>query len=106
MNDFHARNAQIWAGHAIEEAEVGAADALEKGQCARALASLVRAERKTTMASTHATQVSDERLRDKARRSNDLVNAMWQEFRSKCVRGEDSGSSPFSGVRYEQPDVE
>lgn len=108
-DDFHTRNAQIWAGHAVEEAELGAGDALDKGQCNRALESLVRAERKTTMASTHATQVGDEQLRAKARRSNSLVNALWREFQSKCVRrdGDQPGSVlPFGGVKYTLPDVE
>ena len=65
--EYHARSAQTWTSHAIDEATSGASDALAKGQCARALQSLVRAERKTTMASENAVQSDDARLREKAR---------------------------------------
>jgi hypothetical protein len=101
-DDYHARNAQVWASHAVEEAEQGAGDALNKGQCNRALESLVRAERKTTMASTNATQSNNPRLKAKALASNTLVNALWREFQTKCIRrypGDHPGSVlPFGGV--------
>ena len=98
-DDYHARNAQIWASHAVEEAEQGAGDALDKGQCNRALESLVRAERKTTMASTHATQAGNEHLKEKARESNKLVNMLWREFQAKCVRVSDAPrGQPFLGL--------
>jgi hypothetical protein len=100
--DYHAHSASMWSTNAIEEAELGAGDALNKGQCNRALESLVRAERKTTMASTNATQSGNDRLKEKARASNALVNAMWREFQTKCIRrypGDHPGSVlPFGGV--------
>lgn len=101
-DDYHAHSASMWATNAVEEAELGAGDALNKGQCNRALESLVRAERKTTMASTNATQTGNERLKAKALASNTLVNALWREFQTKCIRrypGDHPGSVlPFGGL--------
>lgn len=101
-DDYHAHSASMWATNAVEEAELGAGDALNKGQCNRALESLVRAERKTTMASTNATQTGNPRLKAKALASNTLVNALWREFQTKCIRrypGDHPGSVlPFGGL--------